>query len=61
MAILDLEILKFLVSYQVEKAKGDASSYHISSKSVKRLQRYHIKRFSNGSRPPSWIILKLIF
>ena len=34
-----------------------ASLYQISSKSVKRLQRYGVLTFffENGGRPPSWI------
>jgi len=35
-----------------------ASLYQISSKSVKRLQRYgNLTVFLNGGRPPSWICL----
>jgi len=38
-----------------------ASLYQISSKSVKRLQRYGVfNSFLNGGRPPSWISWVLI-
>jgi len=44
-------------SHRVAVRGKFASRYQISSKSVKRLQRYGVLTgfFQNGGRPPSWI------